>query len=158
MQTYADRDVTAVAEALRRTVDAFATSGERATYMLAACDIGGRKGLYGTDFFNRSAFRRKLERLGMQFSKDPFSTFRGDGCFESQDRAPFRAEFVTLGVPPAGRGVVRSSPAELLYQCIFYRIADVREGEMARLAAALEDAEGISGGNPKDLVAALLTP
>ena len=156
VQLFADRDVARVQAALRRTVDAFVRSGERATYMLTACEIGGRKGLYGTDFFNRSAYRRKLEGLGMRFSSDPFVVFGNDGTFGSQDRAPFVPEFLALGAPgdDAG-GVQRVGGALLLQQLTFYRIADVAEEELRRLASLAERLDAFSAADPGNLAATL---
>lgn len=155
VQVYAGRDVGGVTRALARAVDAFVHSGERGTYMLTACEIGGRRGLYGTDFFNRSAYRRKLQRLGATFSNDPFVIFRDDGRFESEDFRAFDAEFVTLGAPSEGPAVERAAGAILLYQLAFYRIADLDEEELRRIAGVAARVVALSASDPETLVAEL---
>lgn len=158
VQLFAAREMVSVQKALTRTVDAFVRSSERATYMLTACEIDGRAGLYGTDFFNRSAYRRRLERLGMRFSTDAFVVLRDDGTFESTDRAPFVPSFVTLGAPSEDLpGVDVVHGASLLYQLAFYRIADIGEEELGRLASLAGGFDALSAADPADLAGALLT-
>lgn len=155
-QTYGHRDVAVVQRRLARAVEAFRRSADRSTYMLTACEIAGRRGLYGTDFFNRSAYRRKLERLGMRFSDDPFVVFGEDGTFRSDDFEPFEATFLTLGrrssSPP---GVVPMEGAFLVYQLTYYRIADVHAEELARLVHLAGSLDALSATDPSDLAAAL---
>ena len=156
-QMYAHRDAGVVRRKLERAVTAFQSSGERATYMLTACAIGGRKGLYGTDFFNRSAYRQKLRRRGMRFSDDPFVDFDpDDGTFSSEDFEPFRPSFVTMprlsSVPP---GVVPMKGGRLVYQMTYYRIADIGAAELATIASLAPELEAMSATDPEDLAAAL---
>ena len=155
VQLFADRDVDRVRDLLVHVVDAFMRSGERATYMLTACEIGGRRGLYGSTFFNRATTRRDLARLGMTFSDDPFTVFGADGTFASADRSPFTPEFVTFPLEPGGARVTRWTPAALLHRTAFYRIADIAEDEVARLAAALAGCAGLSARTAPDLAAAV---
>jgi hypothetical protein len=155
-QMYAHRDLEVVRDRLEGAVDAFVSSAERASYMLTACEIGGRKGLYGTDFFNRSAYRQRLKRLGARFSDHPFSVFGDDGTFASEDFDPFRPEFLTLGTlstnPP---GVRETTGAYLVHQLTFYRIADVGQEELRRLVDVAGGLKGLSATDPADLVAVL---
>jgi hypothetical protein len=138
VQLYADRDVDGVVGALERAVDAFVHSAERATYMLTACEIGGRRGLYGADFFNRTRARLELQRLGMRFSHDPFVVLRDDGSFESEDFPPFDPSFLLLAPSGAGESAsTRPSAAALVHQFAYYRIADLGIEELHRLPAAL---------------------
>lgn len=154
-QMYAHRDVAVVRAKLDRAIEAFTITG-RGAYMLTPCEIGGRKGLYGTDFFNRSAYRLKLKRLGMRFSDDPFVTFRDDSAFEASDFAPFEPTFITLprrsDAPP---GVVPTKGAMLVYQLTFYRIADIPPEELSRLVAIARTLDAMSATEPEDLVEAL---
>ncbi len=153
VQVYADRDVAAVQRVLRRAVRAFTSSHEKATYMLTGCEIGGRRGLYGTDSFNRSPYRRRLERLGMRFSRDPFVVLHEDGTFQSEDGAAFEAAFLTL--PPTAEGVVRLDGAVLLHQLVFYRIADVAAEELTRLAGVAARLDAVAAPDADALAAAL---
>ncbi|HEV2756081.1 MAG TPA: hypothetical protein VG318_09935 [Actinomycetota bacterium] len=158
VQVFADRDVGRVVATMRRAVDAFVASAQRPTYMLTACEIGGRVGLYGTDFFNRSSYRRKLQRLGMRFSDTAFVTFCDDGRFEADGFGRFDATFLTLGTPPEdGPPIQRVTGALLLYQLVFYRIADIADEELARLAAVAGRLDALSAARPEDLVTELTT-
>lgn len=155
-QLYADRDVKRVRSKLDRAVSAFTGGDPRGTYMLTACEIGGRKGLYGTDFFNRAAYRQKLRRLGMRFSDDPFVVLNADGTFESDDFEPFEPAFLTMprrsDEPP---GVVRTEGGFLVYQLTYYRIADLDPVELRRLVALASTIDALSATQPEDLAAAL---
>lgn len=155
-QMYAARDLEPVRSKLARAVDAFRSSDRTPTYMLTACEVGGRRGLFGTDFFNRSIYRQKLRRLGMTFSDDLFVNMDGEGSFRAQDRERFAPEFVTLprrsDKPP---GVVRATGASLVYQLTYYRIADIRASELSRLVALAREIDALSATDPADLVGAL---
>lgn len=155
-QLYADRDVAKVRARLERAVRAFSADEPRGTYMMTACAIGDRKGLYGTDFFNRSAYRQKLRRLGMRFSDDPFVVMNPDGTFESDDFEPFEPSFLTMprrsDTPP---GVVPTEGGRLVYQLTYYRIADLDPPELGRLVALAGKIDAVSATEPEDLAAAL---
>ncbi|MDQ3915861.1 MAG: hypothetical protein M3323_11135 [Actinomycetota bacterium] len=155
-QLYADRDVHAVRAQLDRAVDAFMSSAERPTYMLTACEIGGRKGLYGTDFFNRSVYRRKLERLGMRFSGEQFTVFDGEATFHAEGIGSFRPSFVTLprrSDNPSEVWEIRG--ALLVHQLTFYRIADIAPTELSSLVSLAGGLDALGATEPEDLAAAL---
>lgn len=155
-QTYAARDLDAVRSKLRRTVDAFMSSADVSTYMLTAVEIGGRRGLYGSDFFNRSIFRQKLKRLGMTFSDDVFVMMDTGGAFYAEDREPFVPEFVTLPkTSPPQPGVHRTTGAKLVYLLTYYRIADIGPAELSRVVALAKEIDALRADEPADLVAAL---
>jgi hypothetical protein len=158
-QLFASRDPSAVHRKLLRTVNAFMSSAERSVYMLTACEIEGRRGLFGSDFFNRSVYRQKLKRQGMTFSDDPFVEFHEDGTFDSEDRDRFRPEFLALprrSDNPAG--VIRTSGALLVHRLAFYRIADVEAEELSRLVSLASTLEAMMATDPLDLAAALTAP
>ncbi|MDQ3983049.1 MAG: hypothetical protein M3271_10265 [Actinomycetota bacterium] len=157
-QMYADRDVAVVRAHLDRALEAFRLSANKATYMLTACEIQGRKGLYGSDFFNRSAYRRKLHRLGMRFSDDAFVVFNDEGTFESQDFEPFDPTFVTLAVPSGSTDVMHATGASLVYQFTFYRIANIDAEELARVVRLVTGLDALSSQAPNDLIDALTAP
>jgi hypothetical protein len=156
-QLYADRDPARVRTKLDRAIRLFSTDDPRGAYMLTACEIGGRKGLYGSDFFNRSAYRQKLRRLGMRFSGDPFVVMNPDGTFESDDFDPFEPAFLTMprrsDSPP---GVVTVEGGFLVYQLTYYRIADLEPDELRRLVTLAGRIDAPSATEPEDLAAALL--
>ena len=155
-QTYAHRDLAAVQHRLARAIEVFQSTADRSTYMLTACEVGGRKGLYGTDFFNRTVYRQQLKRLGMRFSDDPFVEYRPDGRFASDDFDPFETEFVTLwrrsDNPP---GIIETSGAILVHQLTFYRISDVSPEELNRLVRFAAGVDALAATDAGDLVAAL---
>lgn len=155
-QLYAGRDVRRVRAKLDRAIGAFSSRDPRGTYMLTACEIAGRKGLFGTDFFNRSAYRQKLKRLGMRFSDDPFVVMNADGTFESEDFDAFEPSFATMPLQSHARpGVVPTEGGLLVYQLTYYRIADLQPEELSRLAALAARIEALSATEPEDLAAAL---
>jgi hypothetical protein len=155
-QLYADRDVSVVRAKLDRAVAAFTSPGERPVYMLTACEIGGRKGLYGTDFFNRSVYRRKLERAGMRFSRDPLTDFDGTSQFHSEDFEPFTPTFLTLprrSDNPAEPWRLRG--ALLVHQLTFFRIADISARELSSLVALVGGLDAVGATEPEDLAVQL---
>lgn len=156
IQVYADRDLPSVQSKLRRATAAFTASQRVPTYMLTACEIGGRLGLYGTDFFNRSIYRQKLKRLGMTFSDDLYVMMRDDGSFYAEDRDPFVPEFVTLQkTSPPQPGVTRVTGGFLVYLLSYYRIADIDAPELARLVALAREVDALRANEPAELAAAL---
>ena len=155
-QVYAARDLAAVQGKLRRAVDAFTSSATTSTYMLTACEIGGRRGLYGTDFFNRSIYRQKMKRLGMTFSDDLYVMMDENGSFYAQDRDPFVPEFLTLQkLSPPQPGVTPITGGYLVYLFSYYRIADIGPAELSRLVALSKEIDAMRASDPADLAAAL---
>lgn len=156
IQVYAARDVSAVQAKLRRSVGAFMSSAETPTYMLTACEIAGRRGLFGTDFFNRSIYRQKMKRLGMTFSDDLYVMMDAEGAFYAQDRDPFVPEFVTLQkTSPPQPGVTRVTGGFLVYLLSYYRIADIGPSELSRIVALAREVDAMRANEPVDLTEAL---
>ena len=156
IQVYAARDLEAVRTKLGRAVEAFTSSARVPTYMMTACEIGGRRGLFGTDFFNRSIYRLKMKRLGMTFSDDLFVMMGEDGSFHARDRDPFVPEFVTLPkTSPPQPGVTRVAGGYLVYQLTYYRIADISAPELSRVVRLAKEIEALRASEPDDLVEAL---
>ncbi|MDQ4125761.1 MAG: hypothetical protein M3134_09205 [Actinomycetota bacterium] len=143
-------------EKLRRAVGAFMSSAGTPTYMLTACEIAGRRGLYGTDFFNRSIYRQKLKRLGMTFSEDLFVMMDEDGSFYAEDRDAFEPEFVALQkTSPPQPGVTRITGGFLVYLLSYYRIADIAPPELSRLVVLSQRVDALRASEPADLADAL---
>lgn len=155
-QVYAARELSAVQAKARRAVEAFKSSADVSTYMLTACEIGGRRGLFGTDFFNRSIYRLKMKRLGMTFSDDLYVMMNEDGSFYAEDRDPFVPGFVAMQkTSPPQPGVHRVTGGLLVYLLTYYRIADVTAPELARLVALSKSVDALRANEPDDLAAAL---
>lgn len=156
MQVFAARDRASVQSKLGRAVGAFTSSQRVPTYMLTACEIGGRRGLYGTDFFNRSIYRQKLKRLGMTFSEDLYVMMDDQGRFYAEDRDPFVPEFVTLQkTSPPQPGANRVTGGYLVYLLTYYRIADIEAPELSRLVALAKSVDALRANEPADLAEAL---
>ena len=155
-QVYAARDPEAVRDKLHRAVDAFLSSDRVPTYMLTACEIGGRKGLFGTDFFNRSSYRQKMKRLGMTFSEDLYVMMDSDGAFYAEDREPFTPEFVTFPtMTPPPPSVTRVTGAYVVYRLSYYRIADIDADELSKIVALASSIEALRPTEPSELAEAL---
>lgn len=156
IQVFAARDVALVQTKLRRAVGAFMSSDETPAYMVTACEIGGRRGLFGTDFFNRSVYRQKMKRLGMTFSDDLYVMMDAGGAFYAEDRDPFVPEFVTLQkTSPPLPGATRVTGGFLVYLLSYYRIADIGPSELSRLVALAKEIDAVRANEPDDLAAAL---
>lgn len=156
IQVYGARELADVQSKLHRAVGAFQSSASTPTYMLTACEIGGRRGLFGTDFFNRSIYRQKLKRLGMTFSEDLYVMMNEDGSFYAQDRDPFVPEFVTLQkTSPPQPGATTIAGGLLVYLLSYYRIADLDAAELSRIVALARNVQAVRANEPGDLVAAL---
>ncbi|HYO61023.1 MAG TPA: hypothetical protein VEU29_03905 [Actinomycetota bacterium] len=155
-QVYGARDLSLVRSKLARAVSAFMSSPDVPTYMLTACEVGGRRGLFGADFFNRSIYRQKLKRLGMTFSDDLYVMMREDGSFYAEDRDPFVPEFLALPKTSLPQpGAHRTTGGMLVYLLTYYRIADIGPAELTRIAALARGIDALWANDPADLVGAL---
>ena len=100
-----------------------------AVYTLQAVKVDGRFGLYARDFFNRSVFRRRLMRQGMQLSDRPFVTFDGQ-AFETSDWGKFEPDFVIFGdMSPEDSTRYEMGAGEIGFALMTYRMGkpDVHE-------------------------------
>lgn len=132
---------------------------ERPTYLLQACRIEGRDGLYVRDLFNRSAYRRKLGRLGMDFAERPFVCLDSRGKWVSDDWPSFEPSyFVFASGSDDPTEVVTSTSGLLLFQVAAYRLRAIPPSELTRLADACKPLEVIAAGDPQVLVSRLTRP
>lgn len=150
-------DLNAIREHLERLLTAVAEAGRRQpVYLLTASEIDGRRGLYAVDRFNRSAYRRALERLGMKFAEHPYLRLSGKGVFESDSWNAFKPSFIIL---PADRGdvghrVVRAG--ELLFRLAAWRLGLMRNDELSLLAYALQGIDGVAADDPEIALRAIV--
>jgi hypothetical protein len=152
-QLYAARNVEEVLERLEETSSRFLVAEERPLYLLNACELDGRPGLYGRDFFNRSMFRRELSAAGMRFAEDPFVRLNPDGTFSCADWGSLKADFViqdatAVGGPP----IVRMSGATLLYWINGRRLGKLTRGDLRSLAKAFSGLTAVNALEPTDLM------
>ncbi|HVM35199.1 MAG TPA: hypothetical protein VM784_07645 [Actinomycetota bacterium] len=135
------RMTTSVAQTVMRSVTS-------PTYLVTACEIHRRLGLYARDVHNRSSYRLKLARVGGRFSENPFVTFAGKGTFECHEWGAFSPEFVVLGLP-APDDVVRTTGALLVFLIATRRIRKLSSSELHELVGALGTLEALSADDPE---------
>ena len=154
---FAARDVGAVAERFDQLLSLLVHADREANYLLQPCRLDGRPGLYAREIFNRSAYRRKLERLGVSFSGENHARLTPRGTFYSAAWGEFKPAFVLwldefdddpTRVIPKQRGLA----ATLIGG---YRLGNIPPSELGDLVAALKSAPMLSAGDPKALVAHL---
>lgn len=148
---FADRSIEQVSERFR-LIDSFVQrSLTEAVYTLQAVRLGELYGLYARDFFNRHLSRRRLQRLGLEFSRDPFVVFRSER-FEASDWGSVEARFVIFADPaPADPAPYSPTPAESGFSLMTYRMGEPHWDEvraMLKVAASMiplakEDHRGI---------------
>ena len=155
-QLFAHRDRDAVVTALRRTVAGAVASRRTPTYLLHACEIDGRAGLYGRDPFNRAPFRASLQRLGMRFAPDNFVTFDESGVFNAADWGPFTPDFVIMGGWGADEAeVVVSEGALLLFTLTTFRLGPPTPAELHALAGLVGSIRAVASQRSEALVRAI---
>lgn len=154
-QVFADRDLEVVRRELVERTQITIASFTEALYALVPCRYRGKVGLYGRDFFNRATFRRRLERLGVEFAPDSHVTLREEG-FVSSTWGPIQPSFVVLALhveDPAG--VENTSGGFLVFGIAGFRLGAVSQAEMGLLARILRGVKSFSAQDPKVLLDAL---
>jgi hypothetical protein len=156
---YTDRDLRKVEERLQYMAEATFFVPERTTYMLNACRIDGRVGLYGQDFHNRSFFRTKLQRHGMEFAHDPFTTFNPSGAFECSDWGEFKPTFVILrnaaDYTDDPVEIIELKGAALAFQLTAYRLGMAGPTEISQLVRLVKGVGAVSALTPEPVARAL---
>lgn len=129
---------------------------DRPTYLLTACRMQDRPGIYGWDIHNRSRMRRSLQRLGFELSDQPFLHLK-DGSFVSPDLGEFHPEFFIFRAqdPDDPHQVVESSHAGILFMAAAARMGLIPATELPQLRAALRDAQSVAAGDPAAIASAL---
>ena len=156
---YAHRDVERLYARLERTVEAIRAADDENTYIMHACEIGGKRGLYARDMNGRSVFRRKLVRAGLNFASDPFVTF-DKGEFGCRDWGEFAPQFMIAGFgdeddpsrllhPPGG---------ETLFDVTRARFGAPGPAEFRQLAKRLQTLDVVTSADPSVVAAYLSTP
>jgi hypothetical protein len=154
---YVDRDVERVTDQLARVFRTVLRAEEVPTYQVAACRVGDRQGLYLADFCNRTAFRQKLARLGMEFSDSPFVRLLDDGAFDCDEWGQFSPTFLALsGNPDAPQEVVRPSRGYHVMSFAALRLGDVKPPEFVKLANALRRMDAVGANDPGVLMRELV--
>jgi hypothetical protein len=153
---FGHRNLAAVQEYVGRAAALLVQSSTQPTYLLRACHWRSRPGLYGADFHNRSAFRRKLTSLGMTFGDEPFVQLNDRGNFRSSAWGDISPEFLvmkTSAEDPESVAVVAG--ALLLTMVSGTRLGALSAAELSRLAAALSSTTGVGSPHPEAVVSFL---
>lgn len=159
-QLFADRDVHKARARLVQTVEAVLHSRERPAYLVAACRVDGRRGLYARDVFNREPFRLKAIRAGLEIADDPYVRMTPSGEFECEGWEPFRPEFVVAKSlrGPRGREAENvNKGAFLTFLFGILRVGDMGMVELHHLVSTIKNADVVVEDGPEELVEALRT-
>lgn len=157
-QIFADRDVDKARSRLVRTIDAVLNAKEQPSYLVTACRVDGRRGLWARDVYNRESFRLRAVRAGLELSHDPYVRMTPEGAFECEGWEPFRPEFVVVKSlrGPRGREAENvNKGAFLTFLFGILRVGDMGMVELHHLVSAIKDADVVAEDDPVDLVAQL---
>jgi hypothetical protein len=155
---FAHRDVGPVIDSLHRTIEVVQSAQERPTYALQACRLDGEPGLYGADVYNRSGFRNRLGRLGMNFSNDPYVSLSPEGKMQCTDWGNFEPRFFIIGVgTPQRETIVEMTGAMALVLMSNSRFGQLDRAELHALAGLFSSVRGVGCRDPKTLVDHLRT-
>lgn len=156
---FTDRDLGRVEDRLRYMVEATFYVPQRSTYLLHACRFDGMKGLYGQDFHNRSVFRSKLQRQGMEFSEEPYTRFNPDGVFECSDWGAFEPSFVVLrnasDHTQDPNELIETRGAALAFALTAYRLGMAGPAEVSRIVQMVKGVRAFSALTPEPVARAL---
>ena len=153
---FVDRSVDVVAEKLVRVAEIATVAWRQPTYLLQPCALGNRVGLYGRDLLNRSSYRSKLRRLGVEFPDDPFVTFSDDGRFKCRDWGSLEPSFVIArGSDEDPDKVLEATDALLAFRLATYRMGPINPSELKRLVGVCNGLESAAARNPEAVVAKL---
>ncbi|MGH2806106.1 MAG: hypothetical protein ACRDKT_02400 [Actinomycetota bacterium] len=155
-QLFADRSVDTVVDKTAAIVASTIEAPRRATFLLTPCRVADRVGLYGRDVFNRSIFRIKLEREGVEFATDPYVVLDEDGSFLSTDWGRIRPAFVVLnGAGETPDDVIRSEGALLAFSLATFRIGRFGAADLTALTRAVAGIGSVAALEPAAVVRAL---
>ena len=150
---FAQRELDTLERDLDLTLQAILESRKQPIYWLHACRIDGHTCLYGGDTYNRSAYRRKLARIGMEFSSDPYVRLTGRGTFSCSDWGELTPGVVILKVSGGEpEEIVETSGAILLGILSQARLGALGTAELRNLVRACTDVTGTGAGDPGALV------
>jgi hypothetical protein len=150
---FAQRELSTLEGDLELTLQAILESRRRPVYWLQACRIDGHSCLYGGQAYNRSAYRRKLARLGMEFSSEPFVRLTERGKFASSDWGELTPGVVVLQISGGEpEEIVETSGAILLGILSQARLGALSTAELRQLVRACATVTGTGAGDAAALV------
>ncbi len=150
---FAQRELPTLERDLELTLQAILESRKQPIYWLHACRIDGHTCLYGGDTYNRSAYRRKLARSGMEFSCDPYVRLTERGTFACSDWGELTPGVVILKVSGGEpEEIVEVSGAILLGILSQARLGALSAPELRHLVRACTAVTGTGAGDAGALV------
>ena len=149
---YVHRDIDRVVDRMKQTIAILQRAYTESIFLATPMKIGERVGLYARDHNARSAYRRRLERMGAELSPSSFMTMTSEGEFKTDDFEPFRPDFVVSeSVDEPDTGAHPVSPGLLVMQIATLRLGRMDAPGLGVLARGLAGAEGIGAERPEDL-------
>jgi hypothetical protein len=153
---FAHRDVDEVRARLVRTVQAVLEADARPSYLVTACRLGDRFGLYARDIFNRDAFRLRAARAGLVLAEEPYVAMTEDGSFTCEGWEPFRPDFIVVkSLRSAGGDANLNRGAFLTFMFGILRVGDMGAVELHHLVKTIKTAEIVADDDPAHLVETL---
>jgi hypothetical protein len=137
-QIYADRDPAALGARLVTLVDAVVNAPAAPTYLITACRVGDRHGLYMRDVFTRSLYRTKLRRRGLALASDPIVRQVGPIEFESKEWGRFEPSFAITSdfVNDKPEALADTPPGLLAFTLATYHLGPMEPDDLSLLALA----------------------
>ena len=150
---FAQRELPTLERDLELTLQAILESRTQPIYWLHACRIDGHACLYGGDTYNRSAYRRKLARSGMEFSSDPYVRLTERGTFACSDWGELSPGIVITKVSGGEpKEIMETSGAILLGLLSLARLGALGTAELSHLVRACAGVTGAAAGDAGALV------
>jgi hypothetical protein len=150
---FAQRELPILERDLELTLKAILESRKQPIYWLHGCRIDGHTCLYGGDAYNRSAYRRKLARIGMEYSSYPYVRLTERGTFASSDWGELDPSVIILKVSGGEpKDIVETSGAILLGLLSRARLGALGATELSRLVRACTTVTGAAAGDAGALV------
>ncbi len=154
-QIHADRHLEGLGQRLNRALEAIAAvQDDESVYMINACRIGDRYGLYARDIFNRASFRVHMSRLGVEFADDPYVRLLPSGRFDCRDWGEFDPEFMVAGGPypqdPEEVENRRGGLAPFMFGVL--RLGRITAPELKHLSSFVRRAQVLSSQSPHAIV------
>ncbi len=150
---FAQRELSALERDLELTLQAILESRRQPIYWLHACRIDGHICLYGGDTYNRSAYRRKLARRGVEFAEEPYVRLTERGTFACSDWGEMTPGLIILSVSGGEPDeIVEISGAILLGILSQARLGALGTAELRHLVRATAGVTGTSAGDAGALV------
>jgi hypothetical protein len=156
-QFFIHREEARVREELESTIQAMRRAANESVYLATPCELDGHLGLYFKDYFNRSKFRRGLERAGVNLAPERVMRYAGGGRFESETHGEFTPEFVipTNEHETIASEVIDAPPGEAAFMLSSFRFGMTDATELGSLIALVRDVHLFGSGEPAPLVARL---